>query len=67
MSKLAWMVTPYRRMRIHVEPMLDWQSYKLGNDILIVGTERYPQLVWAITVKPNVLETDPGPLDARVP
>ena len=27
----------------------------------------YAQLVYAIEVKPNILETDPGPLDARVP
>jgi hypothetical protein len=41
--------------------------WQLGHDTLILGTERYPQFIWAITVKPHVLETDPGPLDARVP
>jgi hypothetical protein len=60
---LAW----HPGIRVHVETALDWQMWQLGHDTLILGTERYPQFIWAITVKPHVLETDPGPLDARVP
>ena len=35
--------------------------------VLFAGCDAYAQLVYAIEVKPNILETDPGPLDARVP
>ena len=54
-------------LRIYLEPYLEWNVYGLGDRMILAGAERYPQMVWAIQVKPNVLETDPGPLDARVP
>ena len=53
--------------RVIKESSLDWQAYKLEPDVLIFGTERYAQFVWTVEVKPNVIETDPGPLDAKVP
>ena len=54
--------------RVHLEPLLDWQCYSMDRPRLIIaGTERYPQFVYAIEVKPRVLDIDPGPLDARVP
>lgn len=55
-------------LRVHLEPHLEWQAWRMVQEnILIMGRESYPQLVYAIQVKPNVLECDPGPLDARVP
>jgi hypothetical protein len=54
-------------LRVYLETALDWQAYSLPRDgILILGKDRYPQLVWSVQVQPKVLETDPGPLDARV-
>lgn len=67
-------------LRLHgldvvLEPMLDWQCYRMACDTpfgravhrVIAGRESYPQLVFAVQVKPAILELDPGPLDARVP
>jgi hypothetical protein len=55
-------------LRVHLETSLEWESYAMRQPpLLIMGRESYPQLVYAIQVKPNVLESDPGPLDARVP
>lgn len=55
-------------LRVYLDPSLEWESWRLTREnILIMGRESYPQLVYAIQVKPNVLECDPGPLDARVP
>lgn len=53
--------------RVVVEPLLDWQAWRLENPpTLIVGRERWATWQWALT-RHTVLETDPGPLDARVP
>jgi hypothetical protein len=60
-------------LAIVMEPMLEWESWAMiGGGIwrppaLVVGRERYQQLVFSLTVKPGMLETDPGPLDAPVP
>lgn len=55
-------------LRVVVEPMLDWQVWRLASPpTLVLGRESYPQFVFALTVKPSILDTDPGPLDARVP
>jgi len=54
-------------IRVHLEPNLDWQMYGLTRPaLLFAGRDSYPALVYAVEVKPRVLETDPGPLDARV-
>lgn len=55
-------------MRVHIERHLEWEVWGLTQErILVLGRESYPQFVYAIVVRPHVLETDPGPLDARVP
>lgn len=54
-------------LRVVRESCLEWQIWLVEDPpMLIVGPERWAQLVW-LTVKPGVLETDPGPLDAKVP
>lgn len=47
----------------------DWQVgsfHDLHPGVLFAGIHVYSQLVYALLVRPNQLETDPGPLDARV-
>ncbi len=57
-------------VRIVLEPLLDWQIWRMrigvGADLVIAGRESYPQLVW-LPVREQLLETDSGPLDAKVP
>ena len=47
----------------------DWSvvRYPFMPEAVFAGIHAYAQLEYAISTKPNVLETDPGPLDARVP
>ena len=59
--------------RVFVEPAVpNWECWRWApNEGLLANTafagiHAYPQLVYAIEVKPHVLETDPGPLDAKV-
>jgi hypothetical protein len=33
---------------------------------LLIGSERVHQLIFDLQVKPEIIETDPGPLDAKV-
>lgn len=58
------------RVEVWREPCLrNWDLWQ-DNDRphrFFAGIHAYAQLVFAIEVKPNILETDPGPLDARVP
>lgn len=52
------------------EPYLpNWELWQVVErpHRFIAGIHVYAQLVFAIEVQPNILETDPGPLDARVP
>ena len=60
----------------------DWNCYIVGYDALIgppwskqgnseehyllIGVERWHQLGFEMMVKPEILETDSGPLDAKV-
>jgi hypothetical protein len=57
-------------MRVLMDKHLAWQCWCLkdhrGRPTLIVGPERWAQLVW-LTVQPLLFETDSGPLDAKVP
>lgn len=56
------------RIRVYQEQWLDWECYHMVHEnIIVMGRESYPQLVYAIEVKPNIVECDPGPLDAKVP
>lgn len=58
----------YDRVRVYREQWLNWECYHMVQEnIIVMGQESYPQLVYAVEVKPNILECDPGPLDARVP
>ena len=63
-------------MRVQLVPGLEWQIWRLAfqplpwsiakpQPTLLVGTESYHQVMYALTVELEV--TDPGPLDARVP
>ena len=58
------------RVEVWREPYLPnwglWQDAAQPHRFF-AGIHVYAQLVYAIEVKPNILETDPGPLDARVP
>lgn len=63
-----WLSLPGRSIPIYIEPHLEWEMWSLRDTpALFCGREMFYALVYAIQVKPNVLETDPGPLDARVP
>lgn len=53
-------------MRVVFEPLLDWQVWRTP-DTIILGRESYHQFIFGFLVEPAILETDPGPLDARVP
>lgn len=46
----------------------NWQAWRFPEypHKLFAGVCYYAALVFTIEVKPNILETDPGPLDARV-
>jgi hypothetical protein len=60
----------HRGLHIYRERHLpNWALWQLTDqpDRVLAGVDAYAQLVYAIEVKPNILETDPGPLDARVP
>ena len=60
-------------LEVVLEPFLEWESWAMFSGgiwrppVLVVGRERYQQLVFALTVRRTLLETDPGPLDAKVP
>lgn len=52
---------------LYCEPHLEWQFYQTRQpDAFIAGRHRFEQLVFQILVAPTIVETDPGPLDARV-
>lgn len=53
-------------IEIHMDPWLDWQGWVIDGHKLVVGPHRYAQLAWQLDAQQQVLETDPGPLDARV-
>lgn len=57
----------HRGLRIYEERYLEWEGWGFPGGIVLAGRERFAQLVWLLEVKPTLLETDPGPLDARVP
>jgi hypothetical protein len=62
--------TNYGHIELVRETLLDWQAYAAnfsGRPVLIMGAERYAQMQFALETKDNILESDPGPLDARVP
>lgn len=59
-------------LELVVDPHLDWQMWRassplLRRDMVIVGVERAAQLMWQVETQQRVLESDPGPLDAKVP
>lgn len=43
-----------------------WYYPELFPRKVFAGINRYAQIVYELEVKPSILETDPGPLDARV-
>lgn len=48
----------------------EWQMCRypiIYPGVVFAGVHAYARLVYEFEVKPAVLETDPGPLDARVP
>lgn len=52
---------------LFLEPhMPNWEMWSYEGSVLL-GVHRWAQLLYELEVKPHVLETDPGPLDARVP
>jgi hypothetical protein len=63
----------YGRMRLMLErnapPWGFWQMRERlsGSGVLVAGPERYAQILYGLTAQQCLLETDPGPLDARVP
>lgn len=55
---------------IYMMQHLEWEVWGMQKDgypVIITGRERWPQMVFTYQVQPTILETDPGPLDARVP
>jgi hypothetical protein len=52
-------------VRVYEERYLGWELYRYDG-VLVAGEERFAELVWLLVVKPTLLESDPGPLDARV-
>lgn len=66
------MIRPYTPTGIPVYfmPHLEWELWGMhadGGARIVAGRERWPQMVFEYQVKPTILVTDPGPLDARVP
>ena len=55
---------------IYLVPHLEFELWGMksdGSTYILAGREGWHRLVFACQVKPNLLETDPGPLDAGVP
>lgn len=46
-------------------PELEWECYGFARR-LVVGAERWHQFTWVVQ-RQVLFETDPGPLDAKVP
>lgn len=57
-------------MRIYREPCIpDWELWRGGPlpaGVALLGIRAYDALLFELHAKPNILELDPGPLDARV-
>lgn len=56
----------FRGIPVYLVPHLEWELWRMA-DRIITGRERWFQLVFTCLVQSTILETDPGPLDARVP
>ena len=56
----------HQGVRIYEERWLAWEAWNFDG-VVLVGAELFAQLVWQLQVKPTLLESDSGPLDARVP
>lgn len=56
---------PRGRIIIFKETALTWQSWRTDGQTLVLGVHSYACAMFLLTCKPNILETDPGPLDAR--
>lgn len=58
------------RFEVYHEPCIqDWEVWRLPDfpNRLYAGNSVWPALLFTIGCKPNIYETDPGPLDARLP
>jgi len=60
---------PDLSVRVHLEPHIpNWEIWRVRDMDLdfLAGIHAYAKTVYMFEVKPNILEIDPGPLDARV-
>ena len=55
-----------RCLPIYLERHLEWEIWGMPDRIL-TGRQSWHQVLFAFGVKPTLMETDPGPLDAGVP
>ena len=66
--------TPYNAIDVKIDSQLaggKWEAFYMSDlhwprAMLMVGIHRWHQLLWEFEGKKNLLETDPGPLDAKV-
>lgn len=67
-------LTPFLGLPVHKDKHLGYQIWCIRPDpprirsaCVVAGEDAYAQILYAIEIKPNISDLDPGPLDAKVP